>query len=41
MTTETIIIFYNAQLNDHQPADLAKKMIDYLSRSIHAGSRTD
>ena len=41
MTTETVIIFYNAQLNDHQPADLAKKMIDYLSRSIHAGSRTD
>lgn len=40
-TAETIIIFYNAQLTNHQPADLAKKMIDYLSKSPLAGSSPD
>ncbi|MDK2976836.1 MAG: D-alanyl-D-alanine carboxypeptidase [Candidatus Marinimicrobia bacterium] len=40
-TAETIIIFYNAQLTNHQPADLAKKMINYLSKSPLAGSSPD
>ncbi len=30
-SASTLIIFYNAQLNNHQPADLAQKMIEYMS----------